>query len=126
MSLTLIYNIKASVVRSVVVNTCVNHFVHAGNGTLPCVVVIARVTQHAAIVHHRSKNVQVMDLGSTHGTFLNTKRIEARVPQILKCARLVFKFRFALTEFLKSQHVPMFISQLAILFNLVDQNENTR
>ncbi len=40
--------------------------------------------QHAAIVHDRAGNVQLLDLGSTHGTFAGGRRLEQHVPLILK------------------------------------------
>lgn len=40
--------------------------------------------QHAAIVHDRAGNVQLLDLGSTHGTFAGGKRLEQHAPLILK------------------------------------------
>ncbi|CEM27243.1 unnamed protein product [Vitrella brassicaformis CCMP3155] len=37
---------------------------------------------HAAILHHYNGSVFVMDLGSTHGTFLDSLRLEARTPTL--------------------------------------------
>jgi len=39
---------------------------------------------HAAVVHDTLGNLQVLDCGSTHGTFVCGKRIEQHVPVILK------------------------------------------